>query len=141
MSTQTDFHAQLGSISTRLHHLLGLRTAFAPFRAALERHTDPTHEGWERRQLLSLWRPCQARLDQLLDYATPGMKWASWLDLLRQELEGNLVDERYSPAALADVAGGFEQACEAGLLQLEGELRAVVQAVERSGGGEEGGTP
>lgn len=135
---QADLHTRLVSIGDRLHYLLGLRTAFAPFRTALERHSDPSHEGWERRQLLSLWRPCQARLDLLLDHTSPRAAWATHLDLLRQELEGNLVDEAYSTRALTDVAGGFEQACEVGLLQLASELRAAARAAERSDA-EEGG--
>lgn len=142
MSTlQTDFQTRLASISSRLHHLLALRTAFAPFQAALKRHISPIPEGWERRQLLSLWRPCQTRLDLLLDHVPLQAEWAIHLDLLRQELEGNLVDDTYSPGALADVASGFEQACEMGLLQLERELRTVVLEGKALGGGEEGDTP
>lgn len=125
---------RLREISRRLQHLLALRAAFTPFQATIWAQGERLHEPGGRRQLLVLWRPCQERLDLLLDTAAHRPAWAAHLHLLRQEVEDSLLDELCSPIALADLASAFDQACEALLLQVGQDLQeAIAQLDELSG--------
>jgi len=130
-------YVRLERISRRLRHLVGLRAALAPFRATLHVLREELQEPEARRRLLALWRPCQEQLDLLLDDARHSQDWAVRLRLLRQEMEGNLLDEMYSPAALGDLADTFDQACELSLIETERDLRGAVAGL--GGRGDVGG--
>jgi len=117
---------RLEEIDRRLHRLLALRAALAPFRAALR--ADEQGPG-ERRHLLALWRPCQERMDLLLDATPEALHLAVQLRLLRREVEGHLLDEVPSPTALADAAEALEQVCEGLLLWVARDLRKAVEEV------------
>lgn len=103
--------------SRRLQRLVNLRAAMIPFQATLQTMGGCMHEPEARRQLLALWRPCQASLDLLLDAAPPGRSGTVRLRLMRQEMEDSLLDEAYSHAALVELAATLENACETLLLE------------------------
>lgn len=113
-------------VSRCLTHLLRLRSAFAPFRATVESLGREALETEDRRQLLTLWRPCQRRLDRLLDATAGEAGRGAGLDPLRQEVEDSLRDEVISVAALVELTAAFDQACEALLFRLGEDLRAAV---------------
>lgn len=119
---------RLAQVSRCLNHLLQLRSAFAPFRAAVESTRPHTLELEDRRQVLTLWRPCQRRLDRLLDTA-PTCE-TTVLDPLRQEIEDSLRDEVISTPALVELTRALDQTCEALLLRLGENLRAMVGRME-----------
>jgi len=123
---QSQHPTQLETVSRCLHHLIDLRAALAPFHITIHTLGERVQEPEGRRRLLTLWRLCQQRLDLLLDAAPRDRGWAVRLRLLRQEVEDNLLDEAYSPAALADLADGLDQACETLLLKVERDLREAV---------------
>jgi hypothetical protein len=123
---QSQHPTRLEAVSRRLHHLIDLRAALAPFRITLHTLGERVQEPEGRRRLLTLWRLCQQRLDLLLDTAPQNQGWAVRLRLLRQEVEDHLLDEVYSPAALTDLADGLDQACEALLLEVGRDLREAV---------------
>ncbi|HEC33556.1 MAG TPA: hypothetical protein ENI37_02430 [Chloroflexi bacterium] len=139
MSEETPAQAQpqvrLEVISRCFQRLIGLRAALAPFRATLQTLAERVQEPEGRRQLLALWRPCQERLDLLLDTAP---KNAVRIHLLRQEVEDNLLDEVYSPVALTDLMDAFDQACEALLLEIGEDLRETVAALQEATAGKQG---
>lgn len=122
----TSDNPNLEGISRRLHHLLGLRAALAPFRISLETLGEQVLAPEERRQLLALWRPCQEQIDRLLEAAPDQRGWGERIRLLRQEVEGNLLDELYSPTALTDLAEAFDQTCEIILLDLDRSLQRAL---------------
>lgn len=93
--------------------LLGLRAALDVYRATLQVRDDEDREAERRRELLMLWRPCQERLDQLLDVLPEGS--AGPFRLLRQEIEDGLLDDPPCLLALADALDALDHACE-GLL-------------------------
>ncbi len=97
-----------------LQPLLGLRAALRVYRATLQMLGEQAWEPDQRRELLTLWRPCQERLDSLLD--TLPAEWAGPLRLLRQEIEDGLLDDPPSLPAITDALDGLEQACE-GMLE------------------------
>lgn len=99
-----------------LRWLLGLRAALHVYRTTLQVLGDRAREPDQRRGLLILWRPCQERLDSLLD-ALPAES-AGPLRLLRQEIEDGLLDDPPSLPAIADALDALEQACERMLLDL-----------------------
>lgn len=121
--------AQLQEVGHRFHHLLALRAALASFRITLQALGPAVQEPEGRRQALASWRPCQERLDRLLDRATEGQDWAYQMRLLRQDVEDTLLDEVYHPAALADLTEAFDQACEVLLLRLDRDLGEAIQAI------------
>jgi hypothetical protein len=127
-ATRTVPRAGLVEVSSHLRHLLALRAAFAPFCAAVQARGASTVGSEGRRRLLTLWRPCQRRLDALLD-EIPGTMWATRLRLLRQDLESGLREEVYSPHALADLVGAFDHTFESWLLEVERDLRAALVAM------------
>lgn len=116
--------AHLRAIELRLCRLTLLRAALTPFRAAL-RIDEEGAEG--RRHLLALWRPCQDGFDLLLEVLPPDLPSAVRLHLLRQEIEGHLLDEVYSHTALVEAIEALEQVCEALLLWVGQELSRVVE--------------
>ena len=117
---------ELEQVSRRLTDLLRFRSALAPFRAAVDSLGDAAPQPEERRQLLTLWRPCQRRLDRLLDAIAAEAGRGAGLDPLRQEVEDSLRDEVISVAALVELTAAFDQACEALLFRLGEDLRAAV---------------
>jgi hypothetical protein len=94
-----------------LQSLLGLRAALHVYRTTLQVLGEQARGPDRRRELLTLWRPCQERLDGLLDALPP--KSAGPLRLLRQEIEDGLLDDPPSLPAIADALDALEQACEA----------------------------
>ena len=96
-----------------LQSLLGLRAALHVYRTTLQVLGEQARGPDRRRELLTLWRPCQERLDSLLD-ALPAES-AGPLRLLRQEIEDGLLDD---PPSLPAIADALEQACERTLLDL-----------------------
>ena len=114
------------TVARLLHHTVRLLTALAPFQAAVRALDVGSHTPGARRRLLSMWRPCQARLDLLLDDPAAPADQALRLNLLRQELEDNLLEEVYNIAALTDLADAFEQAGMAVLLEIDRLLTAAV---------------
>lgn len=119
---------ELVQIGRCLAELLRFRSAFAPFLAAVDSLGNGAPEPEERRQLLALWRPCQRRLDQLLD--TGADCGAPSLDPLRQAVEDSLRDEVISAPALVELAAAFDQAGEALLLRLGEDLGAAVAEID-----------
>jgi len=99
-----------------LQSLLGLRAALHVYRTTLQVLGEQARGPDRRRELLTLWRPCQERLDSLLD-ALPAES-AGPLRLLRQEIEDGLLDDPPSLPAIADALDALEQACERTLLDL-----------------------
>lgn len=128
----------LGAISRLLRALLYLRAALTPFRADLQAlagtATEDVHPS-----LLLLWRPCQERIDQLLDVAPEGAAWALQVRLLGQEMADNLIDETHDLAALLELTQALEEATEVGLLEVEQDLEAAVRGLEFEGGAHESG--
>lgn len=99
-----------------LQSLLGLRAALHVYRTTLQVLGEQAREPDRRRELLTLWRPCQERLDSLLD--TLPAESAGPLRLLRQEIEDGLLDDPPCVPAIADALDALEQACEHMLLNL-----------------------
>ncbi len=93
-----------------LQALPGLRAALHVYRTTLQVLGEQAWEPQRRRELLTLWRPCQERLDGLLDALPP--KLAGPIRLLRQEIEDGLLDDPPSLPAIADALDALEQACE-----------------------------
>ena len=119
---------ELVEVSRCLMDLLTFRSAFAPFRAAVDSLGEQALQPEERRQLLTLWRPCQRRLDRLLDAgAACG---AAGLEPLRQAVEDSLRDEVMSVPALLELTAAFDQACEALLLHLGEDLQAAASGMD-----------
>ena len=139
--------AQLGEWK-ELHHLLHeVLTAFSPFYAnlhALSRaEVDPVN--W--RALLRGWRPCQAEVDQLMDFEnsveyiqeflrcerTKALRpdWGMRIASLRREVEDRLREEECSADGLMDLADEFNQACDCYLSLADRELRRAVEKVQR----------
>ncbi len=98
----------------RLQSLLGLGAALHVYRTTLQVLGEQALQPDQRRELLTLWRPCQERLDALLD--TLPAAAAGPLRLLRQEIEDGLLDDPPSLSAIADALDALEQACECMLL-------------------------
>ncbi len=90
--------------------LPGLCAALHVYRTTLQVLGEQAGEPDRRRELLTLWRPCQERLDVLLD--TLPAASAGPLRLLRQEIEDGLLDDPPSLPAIADALDALEQACE-----------------------------
>lgn len=90
--------------------LLGLIAALDVYRATLQMLGEEAREPERRRELLILWRPCQERLDHLLDVLPAS--GAGPLRLLRQEIEDGLLDDPLSWPALADALDALSHACE-----------------------------
>ena len=90
--------------------LSGLRAALHVYRTTLQVLGEQAWEPERRWELLTLWRPCQERLDQLLDALPP--QAAGPLRLRRQEIEDGLLDDPPSLPAIADALDALEQACE-----------------------------
>lgn len=124
---------QLEGISHRLHNLIGLRAALAPFRSSIHILEEPSQDADARRRLLALWRPCQARLDLLLDSPLTDSVWNGHLRLLRQEMEDTLMDEVYSFRALTELTEALDQACEGVLLEVDRDLQGLVAQLDRVG--------
>jgi uncharacterized membrane protein YccC len=99
-----------------LQPLLGLRAALHVYRITLQVLGEQARDSDQRRELLTLWRPCQERLDSLLD--TLSAASAGPLRLLRQEIEDGLLDDPPSLPAIADALDALEQICERLLLDL-----------------------
>ncbi|HEY76766.1 MAG TPA: hypothetical protein G4O00_11410 [Thermoflexia bacterium] len=116
--------AYLQTVGLRLRRLTRLRVALAPFHAALWADGEGA-EG--KRHLLTLWRPCQDWMDLLLEVLPADLPHAVRLHLLRREVEGHLLDEMYSYAALVEATDALEQVCEALLLWVEQDLNGVVE--------------
>ncbi len=119
----------LGAVSRLLRALLYLRSALTPFQADLQALACAAEED-VRPSLLMLWRPCQERIDQLLDVAPPGIPWAVQLRLLGQEMADSLIDEIHNLTALLELTQALEEAAEVGLLEAERALEAAVRELE-----------
>lgn len=131
MNSPTSGHptSEAGRSGAQLRRLLALRAALTAFVAALSGEQPRV----EIRHLLGLWRLCQERLDLLLEGMPPDDPYQARLRLLAREVEGHLLDERPSAAALRDAADGLEHQCELLLLSV-GEALA-------GDSGERGGPP
>ncbi|MGB9872182.1 MAG: hypothetical protein ACPLYD_11030 [Anaerolineae bacterium] len=105
-----------------LPSLLGLRAALHVYRTTLQVLGEQAREPDRRREWLTLWRPCQERLDSLLD--TLPREAAGPLRLLRQEIEDGLLDDPPCLPAIADALDALEQACESLGLTLGREERS-----------------
>jgi hypothetical protein len=105
-----------GEITRGVQALPGLRAALHVYRTTLQVLGEQAWEPQRRWELLTLWRPCQERLDQLLD-ALP-LQLAGPLRLLRQEIEDGLLDDPPSLPAIADALDALEQSCESLALTL-----------------------
>jgi len=99
-----------GEVTHDFQALPGLRAALHVYRTTLQVLGEQAWEPERRRELLILWRPCQERLDGLLDALPP--KLAGLLRLLRQEIEDGLLDDPPSLPAITDALDALEQACE-----------------------------
>ena len=126
VETEAQPTSRLEAVSACLHHLVSFRAALACFGDSLRALGDRVQDPIGRRHLLALWRPCQERLDQLLEAVVLCDPWSSRLTVLRHEVEDTLIDEAYSSAALIDLVAGLEQACEGLLIQVELDLRQAV---------------
>lgn len=134
-----DQQMQMKEIVSRLRHLMGFRAALAPFRATLHALDARIEEPEGRRSLLILWRPCQERLDLLLDVTPQNQSWAVQMRLLREEIEDTLLDESYNPSALKDLIESLDQVCEGFLFEAERELSQAMQDPLGKGGSNEPG--
>ncbi|MCX7855750.1 MAG: hypothetical protein N2556_07235 [Anaerolineae bacterium] len=103
-------------LSRYLQSLLGMCAALHVYRTTLQVLGEQAREPDRRRELLTLWRPCQERLDSLLD--TLPAASAGPLRLLRQEIEDGLLDDPPCLSAIADALDALEQRCESMLLDL-----------------------
>ncbi|MBN1177645.1 MAG: hypothetical protein JXD18_00405 [Anaerolineae bacterium] len=130
MDENTVTWGQLIHLSRLLERIVEVRAAFAPFCATVRAREELLEDPQVWRRLSALWRPCQERLDLLLDVAVPRPDWAVELDGLRRELEGGVLDEAHSPAALEDAADAFDGACERLLARTVWALRDVVAHLE-----------
>lgn len=101
-------HPEAGERVFRL--LPGLRAALEVYRATLRVLGDAAREPERRRELLMLWRPCQERLDALLDVLPE--RSAGRFRLLRQEIEDGLLDDPPCLQAVADALDALGHACE-----------------------------
>ena len=126
VGTRDESQARLEQISQGLHRLLALRAALTSFQLSLRALEGQVEEPESRRHLLAMWRPCQERLDRLLDVVAPVATWTGHIGLLRQEMEDSLIDEAYIPGALDELTAAFDQACEEALFQLGSGLGEVV---------------
>ncbi len=97
-----------------IRSLLGLRAALHVYRTTIQVLGEQAREPDRRRELLTLWRPCQERLDALTDVLP--VESAGLLRLLRQEIEDGLLDDPPSLPAIADALDALEEACEQILL-------------------------
>jgi len=87
-----------------------LLNALEVFRRTLRRIGAGAWDVEGRRQLLALWRPCQAYLDRVAE-ALPAPE-GDLLRLLRQEVEDNLLDDPCSLVALDDSLNALEHFCQ-----------------------------
>jgi hypothetical protein len=124
---------QVEGISHRLHNLIGLRAALDPFRSSIRILETSSQDAEARRRLLALWRPCQARLDLLLDSLLTDSVWDGRLRLLRQEMEDTLMDEVYSFQALTELTEALDQACEGVLLEIDRDVQGLVAQLDQVG--------
>lgn len=132
-----------------LHHALHeLLTAFSPFHANLRALGDAQAGPADGRALLQGWRPCQTRVDRLVDFersvehihiphrqgreAASRPDWGTRIAVLRREVEDRLIEEAWSTEGLLDLADEFNQTCESYLGFSDRELSSTIEKMQRA---------
>jgi hypothetical protein len=146
--------AELTSLQARmaewveLHHLLHrLLSAFAPFHARLIPPREGRLDAAERQLLLQNWRPCQAVLDRLVDFAEEvehigrpfqregreldGERWVVEVVALQSLLEDALKEEDVRPESLLELAEELVGTCHRHLALADHKLKATVDGLQR----------
>lgn len=131
-----------------LHHLLHeLLAAFAPFHAQLTLIGGNGLEASEGQMLLQNWRPCQDRVDMLVDFAAAvehigrpfqqngrelrGERWVVEIVALQFALEDALKERQPSPGSLLELTETFNSSCQRHLALADRKLRTVVGKLQR----------
>jgi len=130
------------------HHLLHeVLTAFSLFHARLISFEEDGFSAAERQALLQNWRPCQGRLDMLVDFAEEidhigspfqregrqlrGERWVVEIVALQLLLEDVLKEDNPSPESLLELGEAFNSACYRHLALTDRELRTVVDKLQQ----------
>lgn len=131
-----------------LHHLLHeLLAAFAPFHAQLTLMEGDGLDASEDQILLQSWRPCQDRVDMLVDFAAAiehigrpfqqngrklrGERWVVEIVALQLALEDALKESQPSPSSLLELTETFNSSCQRHLALADRKLRTVVGKLQR----------
>jgi len=139
--------AQLGEWK-ELHHILHqVLTALSPFYANLRALSHTVTGPTNGRTLLRGWRPCQAEVDQLMDFESSveciwlppcceGIiasrpDWGARIASLRREVEDRLREEKWNTEGLIDLADELDHTCDCYLSFADRQLRRVVKDVQR----------
>lgn len=147
VSELTALQAQMAEWK-ELHHLLHeLLAAFSPFHARLVLFGENGLNAPECQALLQNWRPCQDRVDMLVDFAEGvehighpferagrelrGERWAVEIVALQLLFEDTLKEDNPSPASLLELAEEFNSACHRHLALADRKLRIVVDKLQR----------
>jgi len=130
------------------HHLLHeVLSAFSPFHAHLASLREDGLSTAGRQVLLQNWRPCQERLDVLVDFTerivhigSPlqrenrglrGEPWAIEIVALQRLLEDTLKENDPSPENLLELADAFNSACHRHLALADRNLRTAMDKSHR----------
>jgi len=133
---------------TELHHLLHkVLTAFSLFRAWLVLFGEDGSSAAGLQALLQNWRPCQDRIDALVDFAEEighigspfrregrelrGERWVVDIIALQLLFEDMLKEGNPSPEGLLELAEEFNNACHRHLALADRKLRTVVNKLQR----------
>lgn len=133
---------------SELHHLLHeLLAAFLLFRACLVGLKRSRLGAADLQALLQNWRPCQDRIDVLVDFAEGvgcigrpfqraagelrGEHWVVDIVALQLQFEDVLKEERVDPVGTLELAEEFTSCCLHHLALANRELRAAVDGLQR----------
>ncbi len=131
-----------------LHHLLHeVLVAFSLFHTRVIPFGEGGFSADERQALLQNWRPCQDRVDMLVDFAEEiehigrpfrregrelrGERWVVEIVALQLLLENALKEEHPSPESLLELAEEFNSVCHRHLALTDRKLRAVMDKLQR----------
>jgi len=130
------------------HHLLHeVLAAFSLFHARLTPFGEGGFSAAERQALLQNWRPCQDRLDVLVDFAEEvnyigspfrregrelrGERWVVEIVALQLLFEDVLKEDNPSPGSLLELAEEFHSACHRHLALADRKLQTAVDRSQR----------
>ena len=132
-----------------LHHLLHeILAASAPFEASVAAVTERYElDLTDRRVLMRRWRPCQTRINALVDFCEGiehigrpyqrdahelrGARYAVDVVAAQLALEDTLQDQQPLVEALAELADEFQTVCHRHLAVADREMQKLVQHLQR----------
>jgi hypothetical protein len=144
----------LASLQTQLVELVELHCllqdmllALAPFRAFLVPGVESGLNAPGRQALLQNWRPCQHRVDTLVDFAEEveaighpfrqsgrelgGERWVVEIVAVQAVLEDGLKEDELDCKSLLEFTDELESVCHRHLTLVDGKLKVVARGVRR----------